>query len=67
MRDQQYGARSHLALPEASTMLLLLQIAASHAEIGPFARRARETPQVAARRYEAQAQHAGRKRQRLVA
>ena len=66
MRDQQYGARSHPALPEASTMLLL-QIAASHAEIGPFARRARETPQVAARRYEAQAQHAGRKRQRLVA
>lgn len=39
----------------ADTAMLLLQAAASQAEIGPFARRARETPQAAARLYRAAA------------
>ncbi len=35
----------------AGKAMLLLQIAASHAAIGPFAKLARETPAAAARRY----------------
>lgn len=43
-----------IAAPRALAMILL-QIAASQAEIGPFARRGREAPQVAAGRYRAAA------------
>lgn len=39
----------------AGSAILLLQLAASQAEIGPFARRERETPQAAARLYRAAA------------
>ncbi len=40
--------------PVASGMaILLLQLAASQAEIGPFAKRGCETPQIAARLYRA--------------
>lgn len=39
----------------AGFAMLLLQLAASQAEIGPFARRDRETPQAAARLYRAAA------------
>ncbi len=39
----------------AGSAMLLLQAAASKAEIGPFARRERETPQAAARLYRAAA------------
>ncbi|PZN94824.1 MAG: hypothetical protein DCF30_19790 [Hyphomicrobiales bacterium] len=39
----------------AGSAMLLLQLAASQAEIGPFARRERETPQMAARLYRAAA------------
>ncbi len=35
----------------AASAMLLLQLAASQAEIGPFARRGRETPQMAAGLY----------------
>lgn len=42
----------------AGFAMLLLQLAASHAEIGPFARRERETPDVAARLYRAAATRA---------
>lgn len=42
----------------AGSAILLLQLAASQAEIGPFARRERETPQVAARLYQAAAARA---------
>ena len=35
----------------AGFAMLLLQLAASQAEIGPFARRDRETPEAAARQY----------------
>ena len=35
----------------ADSAMLMLQLAASQAEIGPFARRSRETPQMAAGRY----------------
>lgn len=35
----------------AGCAMLLLQLAASQAEIGPFARRDRETPEAAARLY----------------
>lgn len=42
----------NLAAPRALTMVLL-QLAASQAEIGPFARREREAPQVAVARYRA--------------
>jgi hypothetical protein len=37
----------------AGSAVLLLQLAAAQAEIGPFARRGRETPQAAAQRYRA--------------
>lgn len=41
-------------IPAASgAAILLLQLAASQAEIGPFALRERETPQAAARTYRA--------------
>ncbi|HEV7258617.1 MAG TPA: hypothetical protein VGN82_12630 [Bosea sp. (in: a-proteobacteria)] len=40
---------------EAGVAMLLLQLAASQAEIGPFARRERETPAAAARLYRAAA------------
>jgi len=39
----------------ADCAMLLLQLAASQAEIGPFARRGRETPEMAARLYRAAA------------
>lgn len=39
----------------AGSAMLLLQLAACQAEIGPFARRERETPQMAARLYRAAA------------
>jgi hypothetical protein len=39
----------------AGVAMLLLQLAASQAEIGPFARRERETPEAAARLYRAAA------------
>ncbi|MBY0395529.1 MAG: hypothetical protein K2X91_03535 [Thermoleophilia bacterium] len=39
----------------AASAMLLLQLAASQAEIGPFARRGRETPQMAAGLYRAAA------------
>lgn len=39
----------------AGFAMLLLQLAASQAEIGPFARRERETPEAAARLYRAAA------------
>lgn len=39
----------------ADFAMLLLQLAASQAEIGPFARRERETPDMAARLYRAAA------------
>lgn len=39
----------------AGSAMLLLQLAASQAEIGPFARRGRETPQMAAGLYRAAA------------
>lgn len=39
----------------AGFTMLLLQLAASEAEIGPFARRERETPEAAARLYRAAA------------
>lgn len=53
--------------PLAGPAILLVQIAASHAEIGPFARRGQETPQAAARCYEAAARRSARGRERLVA
>ncbi|MET3890653.1 hypothetical protein ABIE41_001729 [Bosea sp. OAE506] len=37
----------------AGSAMLMLQLAASQAEIGPFARRGRETPQIAAGHYRA--------------
>lgn len=43
---------------KAGFAMLLLQLAASQAEIGPFARRDRETPQAAARLYRAAAAQA---------
>ena len=42
----------------AASAILLVQLAASQAEIGPFARRGRETPETAARLYRAAAQRA---------
>lgn len=42
----------------AGSAILLLQLAASQAEIGPFARRERETPEMAARLYRAAAMRA---------
>jgi hypothetical protein len=42
----------------AGCAMLLLQLAASQAEIGPFARRERETPEAAARLYRAAAMRA---------
>jgi hypothetical protein len=47
--------------------MLLIQIAASHAGIGPFAGRDRETPQAAAGFYEAAGRPFRPERQRLVA
>lgn len=47
--------------------MVLLQLAASQAEIGPFARRGREAPQVAAGRYRVAAGSEVRRRVRLVA
>jgi len=49
----------------AACAILLLQHAASQAEIGPFARRGRETPDTAARLYRAAAQR-GRARPRAL-
>lgn len=43
-------------VPASDLAMILLQLAASQAEIGPFARQARETPQVAARLYREAAQ-----------
>lgn len=47
---EQVGERT-----TAGSAILLLQVAASQAEIGPFARRDRETPDAAARLYRAAA------------
>ncbi|RDJ21660.1 hypothetical protein DWF00_25195 [Bosea caraganae] len=47
--------------------MILLQLAASQAEIGPFARRGREAPQVAAARYRVAAGGAVRRKLGLVA
>lgn len=47
--------------------MVLLQLAASQAEIGPFARRGREAPQVAAARYRVAAGGAFQRRVGLVA
>lgn len=46
--------------------MLLIQIAASHAGIGSFAGRDRETPQAAAGQYQATMQRAAWRRQLLV-
>jgi hypothetical protein len=46
--------------------MLLLQLAAAQAQIGPFARRALETPQVAARFYEIAASRQPRRLARLA-
>lgn len=54
-QEQDSSARA-----AAGTAMLLLQAAASLAEIGPFARRERETPQAAARLYHAAAMRARR-------
>jgi hypothetical protein len=46
---------AHPAFPSdaaSHAAMLLLQLAAAQAQIGPFARRALETPQAAARFYE---------------
>ena len=43
------------ATPVSDMAMLLLQLAACQAEIGPFARHGRETPQAAARCYRAAA------------
>ncbi|AMJ61658.1 hypothetical protein [Bosea sp. PAMC 26642] len=45
------GQKTEIFAPGAA--ILLLQAAASQAEIGPFARRALETPREAARHYRA--------------
>lgn len=51
-----FNDRDRTGGPSASDMaMLLLQLAASQAEIGPFARRGRETPRDAARLYGAAA------------
>jgi hypothetical protein len=47
--------------------MVLLQLAASQAEIGPFARRGREAPQVAAARYRGAAAIEFKRRTGLVA
>jgi hypothetical protein len=50
----------------AGSALLLLQFAATQAEIGPFARRGLATPQAAARCYGAMARPARDRRPRLA-
>ncbi|WP_156323446.1 hypothetical protein [Bosea sp. AAP35] len=57
MADSAYGEQGGERAAAGSAMLLL-QLAASQAEIGPFARRERETPQMAARLYRAAAMRA---------
>lgn len=54
------------AAPRALAMVLL-QLAASQAEIGPFAGRGRETPQIAAARYRTAMGDAFKRKQGLVA
>ncbi len=54
MADRGYRERDG-ERAEAGFAMLLLQLAASQAEIGPFARRERETPEAAARLYRAAA------------
>lgn len=49
MGDPKAHDRTEMAA--ANSSLLLLQVAASEAQIGPFARRAREIPQAATRSY----------------
>jgi len=50
----------------AGSALILLQFAAAKAEIGPFARRGLQTPQTAARRYDATARLTGSRRPGLA-
>ena len=57
MADSWYRERDGERAAAGSAMLLL-QLAASQAEIGPFARRERETPEIAARLYRAAATRA---------
>lgn len=49
MTDPKENDRIEAAAADSS--LLLLQVAASEAQIGPFARRSREIPEAAVRRY----------------
>ncbi|SFJ48018.1 hypothetical protein SAMN05216304_108209 [Bosea sp. OK403] len=52
--DDHSRSRAPFAVDSASDLaMVLLQLAACRAEIGPFARSGRETPQEAARVYEA--------------
>ncbi|KRD99885.1 hypothetical protein ASE63_10215 [Bosea sp. Root381] len=61
--EQREGAGERAA---AASAMLLLQLAASQAEIGPFARRGRETPEMAARLYRAAALRARAGRSRVL-
>jgi hypothetical protein len=51
-----HGKPAQNVAPASDLAMILLQLAASQAEIGPFARRRRETPQEAARLYREAAQ-----------
>jgi len=67
MTGAESREESSITAPRALAMVLL-QLAASQAEIGPFAARGREAPQVAAGRYRAAAaRHATMRRPRLTA
>jgi hypothetical protein len=56
----------HMSDPASRAAMLLLQLAASQAGIGPFARCALETPQAAARHYEMAASRQTRRRPRFA-